>query len=153
MWGELVEDVLRRLDAEEKLPGAVSSLVLASLLGEIEECLGGQPPERPSPDVIQSAKPVRAYIDSIEAEGFRGIGPRTKLSLTPGPGLTLVVGRNGSGSRASLRPSSFCLQATTNAGARGAPRFGGKDGGTSIPRRERASRRVFSSMERPVPMW
>lgn len=97
MWGELVEDVLRRLDAEEKLPAAVSSLVLASLLGEIEECLGGQPPERPSPDVIQSAKPVRAYIDSIEAEGFRGIGPRKKLSLTPGPGLTLVVGRNGSG--------------------------------------------------------
>jgi len=97
MWGELVEDVLRRLDAEEKLSGAVSSLVLASLLGEIEECLGGQPPERPSPDVIQSAEPVRAYIDSIEAQGFRGIGPRTKLSLTPGPGLTLVVGRNGSG--------------------------------------------------------
>ena len=45
MWGELVEDVLRRLDAEEKLPGAVSSLVLASLLGEIEECLGGQLPK------------------------------------------------------------------------------------------------------------
>jgi DNA repair exonuclease SbcCD ATPase subunit len=30
-------------------------------------------------------------------EGFRGIGQRKSLDLPPGPGLTLVVGRNGSG--------------------------------------------------------
>ena len=30
-------------------------------------------------------------------EGFRGIGPAQTLELAPGPGLTLVVGRNGSG--------------------------------------------------------
>ncbi len=29
--------------------------------------------------------------------GFRGIGPATTLPLQPGPGLTLVVGRNGYG--------------------------------------------------------
>ena len=34
---------------------------------------------------------------SITVEGFRGIGPRKTLELKPGPGLTLVVGRNGSG--------------------------------------------------------
>jgi hypothetical protein len=33
----------------------------------------------------------------IAAQGFRGIGPKAILDLTPGPGLTLVVGRNGSG--------------------------------------------------------
>jgi hypothetical protein len=33
----------------------------------------------------------------LTAQGFRGIGPPATLDLTPGPGLTLVVGRNGSG--------------------------------------------------------
>ena len=38
-----------------------------------------------------------AYIKQIAVEGFRGIGPRSELSLTPGPGLTIVYGVNGSG--------------------------------------------------------
>src|SRR5690606_23701587 len=38
-----------------------------------------------------------AYLTSIEATGFRGIGPAARLELEPGPGLTVVVGRNGSG--------------------------------------------------------
>src|SRR5207244_1978449 len=33
----------------------------------------------------------------ITVEGFRGVGPSATLELTPGPGLTLVIGRNGSG--------------------------------------------------------
>ncbi len=37
------------------------------------------------------------YLTAIEVEGFRGIGPQSVLSVDPGPGLTLVVGRNGSG--------------------------------------------------------
>ncbi|MFJ4601253.1 AAA family ATPase [Streptomyces griseoluteus] len=39
----------------------------------------------------------RIYLDSVSVEGFRGIGPRTWLNLSPRPGVTLVVGRNGSG--------------------------------------------------------
>jgi len=42
-------------------------------------------------------QPPGAYVASIAVEGFRGIGPAAKLELTPGPGLTLIVGRNGSG--------------------------------------------------------
>lgn len=38
-----------------------------------------------------------ATLTAITVEGFRGIGPRATLELAPGPGLTLVVGRNGSG--------------------------------------------------------
>jgi recombinational DNA repair ATPase RecF len=38
-----------------------------------------------------------AHLRSITVEGFRGIGPKTTLSFPAGPGLTLVVGRNGSG--------------------------------------------------------
>ncbi len=39
----------------------------------------------------------RAYLESIGVRGFRGVGPERVLALTPGPGLTLVIGRNGSG--------------------------------------------------------
>ena len=43
------------------------------------------------------ATPVGAYIIELQVEGFRGIGERARLELVPGPGLTLVIGRNGSG--------------------------------------------------------
>ena len=41
--------------------------------------------------------PQVAYLRSITVEGFRGVGKRVALELPPGPGLTLVIGRNGSG--------------------------------------------------------
>ncbi len=41
--------------------------------------------------------PPAVYLTAIEVEGFRGIGPPSTLHIHPGPGLTLVVGRNGSG--------------------------------------------------------
>ena len=42
-----------------------------------------------------SAPPV--WLRSVTVEGFRGIGPPATLELEPPPGLTVVVGRNGSG--------------------------------------------------------
>ncbi len=38
-----------------------------------------------------------AYLTSLTVQGFRGIGPKQTLSFATGPGLTIVVGRNGSG--------------------------------------------------------
>jgi ABC-type Mn2+/Zn2+ transport system ATPase subunit len=38
-----------------------------------------------------------AYLTALSVQGFRGIGPKQTLAFTPGPGLTIVVGRNGSG--------------------------------------------------------
>ena len=93
----LQSNLLDRLQSEEDLPDKVPELVLAALLDEIEECLSGKPPSKPSPEPTEVEEPVRAYIDSITVQGFRGIGPKAELPLTPGPGLTLVVGRNGSG--------------------------------------------------------
>ena len=37
------------------------------------------------------------YLQDITVAGFRGIGPEVRLEIPPGPGLTVVVGRNGSG--------------------------------------------------------
>ncbi|MFJ9360773.1 AAA family ATPase [Streptomyces mirabilis] len=39
----------------------------------------------------------RIHLASVAVTGFRGIGPRTWLNLSPRPGVNLVVGRNGSG--------------------------------------------------------
>ena len=44
-----------------------------------------------------TTEPPGVYLASITVEGFRGVGPATTLKFRPGPGLTLVVGRNGSG--------------------------------------------------------
>lgn len=93
----LQSNVLDRLQREEGLPDKAPELVLAALLDEVEECLGGKTPFEPSPEPTEAEEPVRAYIESITVQGFRGIGPKAELPLTPGPGLTLVVGRNGSG--------------------------------------------------------
>jgi DNA repair exonuclease SbcCD ATPase subunit len=41
--------------------------------------------------------PAAAYLRSVSVAGFRGVGPEKELELEPGPGLTLIVGRNGSG--------------------------------------------------------
>src|SRR6185436_10754999 len=38
-----------------------------------------------------------AYLASLSVQGFRGIGPKQTLTLNPAPGLTIVIGRNGSG--------------------------------------------------------
>ena len=46
---------------------------------------------------IAESDPLGAYLRSITVEGFRGIGPARRLEVQPGPGLTLVIGRNGSG--------------------------------------------------------
>ena len=41
--------------------------------------------------------PARTWLSRIEVEGFRGIGKEVVLELPPGPGLTVVKGRNGTG--------------------------------------------------------
>src|SRR3954452_1587750 len=48
-----------------------------------------------APTPTQTAPPV--WLRSVTVEGFRGIGPAATLELEPAPGLTVVVGRNGSG--------------------------------------------------------
>ncbi|HLL35868.1 MAG TPA: AAA family ATPase [Streptomyces sp.] len=48
-------------------------------------------------DAQETTPTGRIYLDSVAVTGFRGIGPRTWLNLSPRPGVSLVVGRNGSG--------------------------------------------------------
>ncbi|MEU6535790.1 AAA family ATPase [Streptomyces sp. NPDC047000] len=50
----------------------------------------GDAPAGPHPD-------QRAFLESISVSGFRGIGRTARLPLNAKPGVTLMVGRNGSG--------------------------------------------------------
>ncbi|WP_240508939.1 AAA family ATPase [Streptomyces agglomeratus] len=46
---------------------------------------------------------------SISASGWRGIGPTATVRLNPGPGLTLVAGRNGSGKSSFAEAAEMAL--------------------------------------------
>ncbi len=92
--------VLDRFDADSDLDPDAQLVVLAACEGDatLADAIGGSPPARPEvANLVDAVEPAGAYLSSITVEGFRGIGPEANLVLTPGPGLTLVVGRNGSG--------------------------------------------------------
>src|SRR5262245_31180206 len=48
-----------------------------------------------APKSAPAPEPQVAYLRAITVEGFRGVGKQVTLELPPGPGLTLVIGRNG----------------------------------------------------------
>jgi recombinational DNA repair ATPase RecF len=91
--------VLRRL-GEFPLWEQEADLLLAALDSDesLSYQLGGQAqPRSKAPDITTPPTPAGAYLQSLTVSGFRGIGPPATLTVTPRPGLTLVVGRNGSG--------------------------------------------------------
>jgi energy-coupling factor transporter ATP-binding protein EcfA2 len=95
------ELVLDRLGSSG-LSGRAEDLVTAALLGddELSAVLSadGEPGSRLKPAVtLPSTVPADVFLQSVIVEGFRGIGPQAALRVQPGPGLTLVAGRNGSG--------------------------------------------------------
>ena len=91
--------VIGRLEAERGLEEGWGALVLGAFEGRdgLEAHLqGGAASPRPSP-ASAPAPAAGAFLRSVTVEGFRGIGDARTLELPAGPGLTLVVGRNGSG--------------------------------------------------------
>ncbi len=59
--------------------------------------------------VVGDTSDPAVFLSSVSVEGFRGIGPKSTLLLTPGPGLSLVVGRNGSGKSSFAEGLEFLL--------------------------------------------
>src|SRR4051812_41088610 len=73
--------LLERLQTSELDAEARRVIELAGAAGDAPS-VGGAPP---------------VWLRSVTVEGFRGIGAPAALALEPSPGLTVVVGRNGSG--------------------------------------------------------
>lgn len=96
----LEQIIVDRLAAADLGEGA-ADLVLAACGGaaELEAALHGAAPERetPDPQLALAERDLGVYLASVSVQGFRGVGKAVELSLDPGPGLTIVVGRNGSG--------------------------------------------------------
>ena len=64
-------------------------------------------------DAKPTIEPPGVYLGAITVAGFRGIGPATTLPRHPGPGLTLVVGRNGSGKSSFAEGAEVLLTGTS----------------------------------------
>ena len=92
--------VVERIESHSPTDGA-AELILAAFQGAdaVDAALRGDHGAAAivAAQAAAPAPPSAVYLTAIEVEGFRGIGPPTVLSIDPGPGLTLVVGRNGSG--------------------------------------------------------
>jgi predicted ATPase len=107
------EVILDRLSADG-VTGEQADLILAALIGEDElaRAASGDGGARPGPEAgrrEEHREPARAYLASIAVEGFRGIGQRAELRLRPGPGLTLVTGRNGCGKSSLAEAAELAL--------------------------------------------
>lgn len=107
--------LLDRLDRDA--PPDVVDVVLAAAEGAdaLDAFLaGGKPqPPRDTDPTRDPPAPARVYLDQIAVAGFRGIGERAELQLEPGPGLTLVVGRNGSGKSSFAEGLELLLTGTS----------------------------------------
>ena len=93
-----VEQQLRTQGGDDRTVG----LALAALAGEeaVERVLAGEPVEAGASAADGAGEgggdeAASVYLQDITVSGFRGIGPEVKLEIPPGPGLTVVAGRNG----------------------------------------------------------
>jgi hypothetical protein len=95
------EELFERLGADEDVPSKVTDCLLAAADGPdaLAAILAGGATAVPRAIEISDgpSEVPRVFLEEIAVTGFRGIADRARLPLAPGPGLTLVVGRNGSG--------------------------------------------------------
>ncbi|MFR9751146.1 AAA family ATPase [Nocardia sp. 004] len=93
----LSEVVLRRLAEDPAVPPTVVRMVRHAL-GANESGVAAEPFGYSG-----------IFLRAIRVRGFRGIGPEATLPLSPGPGLTLVTGRNGSGKSSFAEAAELAL--------------------------------------------
>jgi DNA repair exonuclease SbcCD ATPase subunit len=109
---DLYELLFERVVGDAALPERCKELVLAAFDGEEQltaALVGGaasEAPENHSPARVNSPA---MFLSTIRVQSFRGIGPAESLDLRPGPGLTVVTGRNGSGKSSFAEATELAL--------------------------------------------
>lgn len=115
---EIADAVLDLAEKDSCLSDEATLLVMAALDSETE-LAAALNQDRTAPSIEQGSatdqaiEPVGAYLSSITVRGFRGIGPQSVLPLHPGPGLTIVAGRNGSGKSSFAEALELALTGNT----------------------------------------
>lgn len=109
----LTEIVWGLLDTDSSLDEHAKYAVIAALDSDqaLQEQIDGTaaPVERPGKEDLETVEPLGAYLKSITVAGFRGIGPRATLAVSPYPGITVISGRNGSGKSSFAEGLEFAL--------------------------------------------
>ncbi|MFC7547994.1 AAA family ATPase [Plantactinospora sp. GCM10030261] len=106
----LYQELTDRLQRSQ-VPGPVSDLVLAAFHGEqvLDAVLRGEAlPPSPEPDEAGGATP-QAFLEEVRVAGFRGIGQQVTVGRLPKTGLTVFVGRNGSGKSSIAEAVEYAL--------------------------------------------
>ncbi|MFF5199420.1 AAA family ATPase [Micromonospora parva] len=106
----LIELIFDRL-ANDDVPTETAELVLAALTGEdnLAAALAGAPTQLDAHSPTDDGPAERIWLKSVTVAGFRGVGPERTIQIGPGPGFTLVVGRNGSGKSSFAEAAELAL--------------------------------------------
>ncbi len=110
MDATLRELVRARLRSEgvESTPWARLVLAACSSDDALRDALGDKAAKATAGGADQ-ATPTSVYVNALTVAGFRGVGPACRLELSGTPGLTLIVGRNGSGKSSLSEALEFLL--------------------------------------------
>jgi predicted ATPase len=101
--GASVEEIILEKLSNDKVPDQVANLVIRAMRD------GDEPKAARATAPPHDGAPRLTYLKAITVGGFRGIGPSISLPLQPGPGLTLVTGRNGSGKSSFAEAAELAL--------------------------------------------
>lgn len=99
--GHSVKEIILEKLKNEKIPDQVADLVIQAMRGDEAAEQESAPPPKGGHRLT--------YLQAITVQGFRGIGPKVTLKLRPGPGLTLITGRNGSGKSSFAEAAELAL--------------------------------------------
>ncbi len=102
---DIVLGRIYRDDLEEN----VAKYVLRALDGTLDEFIEGDSDKKQPSRPATPQSPAGANLRRVSVTGFRGIGPPADLDVVPGPGLTLVVGANGTGKSSFAEGLEFLL--------------------------------------------